>query len=189
LACDSLKEDVPRLEQATGVAHTERMNMQAYELFIIAAAIAVVTADGFLRLRIAPSRRDHLVDQLLSVFVAADDIAPTVKSIPELHPLANSLLKHFRQSFASRHIVRALAEAPRGITEEDLVQSFNELAARSGKRSLPSGALRKVIMILMGADFVKLSNGKFQMTELGWTLHSMLHSPAADQAAPERSFA
>ena len=150
--------------------------METYEFILIAVVLGVVAVDAIVRFRVAPGRRNRFVKQLLSVFVATENDSATEDATPETRSLADSLLKHFRQSFGSRHIVQILSEAPGGMTEKELEQRFSELATRSGKSSLPSNALRKVMLILMGASFVKLSDGKFQMTELGWALHSMLGS-------------
>ena len=162
--------------------------MEAYEFTLIAAALGVAAADAIIRLRVAPARRDRLLKQLLSVVHGSTAAPSRDDEQREVPSLADSLLKHFRQSFASRQVVHALAGVPGGMTEKELAERVNAFAVRSGKRSLPSNAVRKVIMILMGAGFVKLTNGRFRITDLGWELHAMLQTPR-DQAAAERSFA
>ena len=146
--------------------------MEAYHILLIAAALGVVATDALMRLRVAPERRDSIVDELLGVF-ARTGLPRTIEfTEPQLNTVADSLLKHFQQSFASRHIVHALVETPRGLTAKELEDTLNEIAKRSGKNSVPSSAVRKVAMILMGAGFVKLTDGRFEMTELGCALHS-----------------
>ena len=162
--------------------------MEAYHILLIAAALGVVATDALVRLRVAPERRDNIVDELLGVFVQTDVPRTIADTEPQSNTVADSLLKHFQQSFASRHIVRALVEAPHGLNVKELEDTLNEIAKRSGKNSLPSSAIRKVAMILMGAGFVKLTDGRFEMTELGWALHSMLRPTGRRQLA-DRSFA
>jgi hypothetical protein len=41
---------------------------------------------------------------------------------------------------------------------------------------LSINAIRRVIMILMGANLVDQRGGKFAMTGVGWTLHSRLET-------------
>lgn len=154
--------------------------MELYELLLIFFALAVVGTDAFVRLRLVPNRRDSYVGNILQAdFGPIGELGRFGKpEDPETHvePVANSLLMHFEQSFASRNIVKTLALAPSGLTERELEQRFSELTTEAGKRTLPSNAVRKVIMILMGADFVSLRNGKLAMTELGWKLHDLLQS-------------
>lgn len=161
--------------------------MEAYHVLLVAAAVGIIATDVLVRLRVAPDRRDRTLDELLCVF-AGTELPRTIEFEPQLNSVADSLLKHFQQSFASRHIVQALVETPRGLTSKELEDRLNEMAKRYGKSSVPSSAIRKVAMILMGAGFVKLTDGRFEMTELGCALHSMLRPTGRRQPA-ERSFA
>lgn len=151
--------------------------MQFHEILLITIAVAIVGVDMLIRLRLAPTRRDGWLQQLAFISLGVSPAASGAqKRETPVRPVAHSLLKYFEQSFASRHIVAALADAPRGMTQEELEGSFTDLASRNGKRALPPGAIRKVVRILKGADFVSLSGGKLQMTDLGWSLHALLRS-------------
>lgn len=161
--------------------------MEVYEFTLIAAALSVVAADAIIRLRLAPARRDRLLKQLLSVAHGSGEGASGEGEQREGPALTDSLLKHFQQSFTSRQIVQALAGAPSGMTQKELEERVNEFAVRSEERSLPSSAVRKVLMILMGAGFVRLADGRFRMTDIGWALDAMLRTPREQFA--ERRFA
>jgi hypothetical protein len=150
--------------------------MEIHQILLLTAVLGTVVADIAIRLRMGNGRRDDQVNALLTVLDPAEDepAGETMNSYAD--SLTESLLRYFQQSFVSRQVVSALACSPRGMTEKQLEQRFAELASRAGKRTVPSNALRKVIMILMGADFVRISEGRFKITEYGSALHSSLQS-------------
>jgi len=152
--------------------------MEPHGYILIAAAFVVVAADVMIRLRMTSARRERCVEDLLGMLESKDESSRARENskVSSGTALANSLLKCFNHSFASRQIVAVLADAPRGMTEKELEWRFAELAGHTGKRAVPAGAIRKVVMNLMSADLVGLSGGKLRTTDLGLALHNVLSS-------------
>lgn len=161
--------------------------MNTTEIIIVVAIVCIVAADIAVRLFIDRHNKDRLVEELLDILHAP---RPVSRSVPGLAPthlpsesLGEGLLRHFTQSWLSWRIVDILAASGTEVRESDIVAEINVVLIDSGRRSLPEVAIRKVIMILMGADFVTLRHGALSLTALGRHLHSVLDERR--RASPE----
>lgn len=158
----------------------------------VIALVAVVTADILVRLVIAPHRRDRWTESLLDSMIESKanrqskEVLPAAASLDEA--LGESLVRHFEQSATSRQVLAALAFREGGTHESDVLAAVNRQLARSRKRELPATAVRKVLMILMGADLAALRQGRLELTVAGKRLHSLLEVRSAD-TLPSAAFA
>jgi|EBPBio282013_DNA_FD.fasta_scaffold17183_1 hypothetical protein len=158
-------------------------------IFVI---VVVVAADMIVRLRIAPSRRDKFLEDLFESMTEPEPAehmsqvnhAPTVLD----HSLVESLLRHFELSAISRQILAALALRTVGMSEPEVVSAVNHQLARQRRQELPAAVVRKVIMILMGADLTALRQGQLEITNAGRHLHTILQERST-AATPAVSFA
>ncbi len=152
--------------------------MNTAEIILILVAAGLVAADIAVRLIIAPRNRDRWFGDLLDMlhepqpgFEAAPALAP---KLPPSESLGESLLRHFLQSSLSCRVVDILAASDRGMHEADIAATVNARLAESNRRLMPEAAVRKVVMILMGADFISLRHGLLSLTHLGRQLHQVL---------------
>lgn len=150
--------------------------MERTDIIILGIGFTVLLADILIRLVVFPRRKDQTLEQMCALLSPESQASVSPGPIEDLDPLAESLLRHFEQSYASRHLIKTLSKSPAGMCEKELELVLNREVAGAGKRELPTSAIRKVILILMGADFIRLQNGKLSITEMGWTLHSLLRS-------------
>jgi hypothetical protein len=88
--------------------------------------------------------------------------------------LAESLLRHFEQSATSRHVLAALTSRTNGMDEAEVLGAVNRELAHLHKQELPAVVVRKVVMILMGADLATLRQGQLELTTAGKRLHALL---------------
>ena len=152
--------------------------MNIAEIILILVAVGLVAADIAVRLIIAPRNRDRWVGELLDVL---HEPQPDVEAAPAIAPkllpsesLGESLLRHFTQSSLSCRIVEILAANGSGMHEAEIAAAANAQLAEKNRRPMPEAAVRKVVMILMGADFVSLRHGQLSLTHLGRQLHQVL---------------
>lgn len=158
----------------------------------IVAIVVVAVADIIVRLRIAPRRRDKFLEDLLESMTDPEPAermsqvnrAPTVLDVS----LVESLLRHFELSATSRHVLAALALRTEGMSEPEVVAAVNHQLARQRRRELPATVVRKIVMILMGADLTTIRQGKLEITNAGRHLHTILQARST-AAAPAAAFA
>jgi hypothetical protein len=149
----------------------------------VIAIVAVIGADIIVRLVIAPYRRDKWLESLLDSMIEqgsagrAAPVFPVAASLDEA--LRESLLRHFEQSATSRHVLAALAFRTDGTYESEVLAVVNRQLARLRKRELPASVVRKVVMILMGADLAVLRQGRLELTTAGKRLHALLEVRSA----------
>ena len=145
------------------------MEQNVYIVMIIAG---IVGLDIAVRVFLAPNRRDSFYESLLQIRdgllapknISAAGTAPTDASV------ADALVAYFQQSFTSRQVMAALATSTDGVAGRRLEQRVADHVAEKWKRKLPLTAIRRVIMILMGANLVDQQDGRFALTSLGWNL-------------------
>lgn len=158
----------------------------------VIALVAVVAADILVRLVIAPHRRDRWTESLLDSMIESkadareQPILPAAASLDDA--LGESLVRHFEQSATSRQVLAALAFRAGGTHESEVLTVVNQQLARSRRRELPAAVVRKVMMILMGADLAALRQGRLELTVAGKRLHALLEVRAAD-GLPSAAFA
>lgn len=153
-------------------------------IIAILVIAALVGADILVRLVIAPHRRDRFLEELM------DNLVETVPSVGEdiSQPTAvderigENLLRHFEQSAMSRRVLTALASRSEAMRERDVEAVVNHELVRSHKRPLPASVLRRIVMILMGANLVALRRGKLEITDSGKLLGSVLRARSANKA-------
>jgi hypothetical protein len=59
------------------------MNMQFHEYLLLTVALGVVAADAIIRLRVAATRRDNYIEELLDVFASNEKRSATRNTAPE----------------------------------------------------------------------------------------------------------
>ena len=157
------------------------------EVGIILGIIAILTVamiDIIVRLVIAPRRRDKFLENLLESMTEpepADQMSRAPHASAALNDsLAESLLRHFEQSATSRHVLAALTSRTSGMHESEVLAAVNRELAHLRKRELPAAVVRKVVMILMGADLAALSQGRLELTTAGKRLHALLQVRSTD---------
>jgi len=152
--------------------------MNIAEIVLVIAGVCILAADIAVRLVIAPHNKDRLVEDLLNILHEPHPVSNAVPGLAPTHlpseSLGEGLLRHFTQSWLSCRIVATLAASDAEMRESDIVAEINAVLIESGRRALPEVAVRKVLMILMGADFVTLRHGALSLTALGRHLHSVL---------------
>ncbi len=152
--------------------------MNTLEIILVLSVAAVVAVDIALRVVIAPHRKDKLVEELLdSLHEPCPEGAFVIEPKLTLFPsdgLRHALLKHFMQSALSCQVVEVLAGCGSGMNETEIARAVNARQTERDKRTMPEVAFRRVIMILMGADFVVLRRGVLSLTDLGRRLHKVL---------------
>lgn len=152
------------------------MNQQ--HIFWAAAAIAVVGLDIFVRLYRAPGRRDGFYRSLLETSEGVPQRGDVAGGADDAS-LGPALLEFFRQSFTSRHLANALAGAGGSMTGSELEKQVATEIAAKWNREMPINAIRRVIMILLGANLVEQRGDKLALTEAGWRLLEKIGPPAA----------
>ena len=158
----------------------------------IVAIVGVAVADIIVRLRIAPRRRDKFLADLMESMTEPEPAehmsqvnrAPTVLD----DSLVESLLRHFELSSTSRHVLAALALRTEGMSEPEVVSAVNHQLARQRSRELPAAVVRKIVLILMGADLTTIRQGRLEITNAGRHLHTILQARST-AAAPAAAFA
>lgn len=150
--------------------------MNTAEIVLILVAVGMVAADLAVRLAIAPHKQDHLVADLLDILHEPEITSETAlpREFSPSQSLGESLLRHFTQSSLSCRIVDVLAASDTGMHEADITAAVNAELIEKRRRPLPEAAVRKVVMILMGADFVSLRHGLLFLTDLGRQVHRVL---------------
>lgn len=161
-------------------------------IFGIVAIVGVAVADIIVRLRIAPRRRDKFLEDLLESMTEPELAEPSspVNHAPTVidDSLVESLLRHFELSVISRHVLAALALRTEGMSEPEVVSAVNHQLARQRRRELPATVVRKIVMILMGADLTALRLGRLEITNAGRHLHTILQARST-AATPAVAFA
>lgn len=148
------------------------------EIIIVLAAIGILTADIVVRLFIAPRKRERFVADLLNIMYEPG--VPAASAAMHVHPnhlwdaLGEGLLRHFTQSWLSCRILEILAASKPGMCEMDILTEINLALVEKGRQPLPEVAVRKVLMILLGADFVTLHHGTLSLTGQGRNLHRVV---------------
>lgn len=148
-------------------------------VYLIIIAIAVVGLDIALRIFVHPRRRDRFYQALVEMQtgVAARERRGKTASAFRDESLAEALLSYFHQSFTSRQVMAALAASNDGMDGKELEQQIAEHVSQRWNRDLPTNVIRRVIMILMGANLVSLRNDKFALTDVGWTVFRKTKNP------------
>ncbi len=158
----------------------------------IIVLVVVVAADIIVRLVIAPHRRDQWTESLLDSMIESEPTARDARVLPAAasldDALGESLVRHFEQSATSRQVLAALAYRSEGMHESEVQEAVNGLLAQERKRELPAAVVRKVVMILMGADLAALRQGRLELTVAGKRLHALLEVRSAD-VLPSAAFA
>ena len=150
--------------------------MELTHIYVAMIAIIVIGIDIVIRLRVAPQGRDAFYKALIEMGAGMRSERRLSPMEDEQLSLSHALLRVFQESFTSRQVIAALAKSPDGLEGEELEQHVRESAVQQWNRPLSINAIRRVIMILMGANLVDQRDGKFAMTGVGWTLHSRLES-------------
>lgn len=175
LAIARSQSPVARL--AYGSLKATRMNLA--EIILCVTAIVVVAADIIVRLMIAPHRNhkfiEDLCDGITELQPATELKAMDRAAEPTVGRLEESLLRHFEQSTVSREVLKTLASQARGMSEAEVLAAVNHRLAQKRRRELRAAIVRKVVMILMGADFVVLRDGSLWITDVGKHLNACLH--------------
>jgi hypothetical protein len=153
--------------------------METTHIYILTIAIIVVAIDILVRVRVAPRGRDAFYKALIEMGAGMPSERRLSPMDEEQLSLARALLQVFQESFASRQVITALAKAPDGLNGKQLEDHVRDVAVQKYNRPLSINAIRRVVMILMGANIVDLRDGKFGMTGVGWTLHSRLETETA----------
>ena len=146
------------------------MNQQ--HIYLVIVAIAVVALDIFVRLYFARTRRDSFYKSLLEMQAGLSARTSMSKPAADQNDdsLSEALLTYFKQSFTSRQVMTALATSVDGMPGRELEKQIAEHVAEKWNRELSINAIRRVIMILTGANLVDLRDGKFALTKVGWNL-------------------
>ena len=149
-------------------------------IFLCVVASAAVAADAIVRLMIAPHRRNNfledLMDTLMETDVATQGAEKGCSSAKSIEELSENLFRHFEQSAISRNVLEVLALRDEGLDEIGILEAVNHRLAERQKRELPQTVIRKIVMILMGADMIALRNGSLQITDAGRQLNALLHA-------------
>ncbi|MBE0543116.1 MAG: hypothetical protein IH623_17355 [Verrucomicrobia bacterium] len=158
----------------------------------IVVIVVVAVADIIVRLRIAPRRRDKFLENLLESMTEPEP-AERMSQVNRVatvldESLVENLLRHFELSATSRHVLAALALRTEGMSEPEVVSAVNHQLARQCGRELPATAVRKIVMILMGADLTTIRQGRLEITNAGRHLHTILQARSTS-AAPVSAFA
>ena len=150
----------------------------------ISAIIAVALLDIIVRLMVAPRRREKFLENLLDSMVEpepANQLPPAPHASAALDDsLAESLLRHFEQSATSRHVLAALTSRAGGMPEAEVLAAVNGQLVRRRKRELPAAVVRRVVMILRGAELAALHQGRLELTIAGKRLHALLQVRSTD---------
>ncbi|HUS37056.1 MAG TPA: hypothetical protein VM680_17050 [Verrucomicrobiae bacterium] len=150
--------------------------MELTHIYIAIAAIIVIGIDIGVRLRVAPRGRDAFYKALIEMGAGMRSERRLSPIEDEQLSLSHALLQVFQESFTSRQVIAALAKSPDGLEGKELEQHVRESAVEQWNRPLSINAIRRVILILMGANLVDQRDGKFAMTGVGWALHSRLET-------------
>lgn len=142
------------------------------------AIVAVALLDIIVRLVVAPRRRDKYVESLLDSMTEVEPSdqrsrAPRASAVLD-DSLGEGLLRHFEQSSTSRHVLSALSSRQCGMHESEVLAAVNRELAHLRKQQLPPAVVRKVVMILMGADLAALRQGRLELTIPGKRLNALL---------------
>lgn len=144
----------------------------------VTAIIVMIAAATIVRLVAAPHPRVEWMESLLDSMIGPGSAVRNERLFPSAacldEALGESLVRHFEQSAISRHVLAALAFRNDGMHEAKVQQVVNARLAQERKRELPTAVVRKVVMILMGANLVTLRQGKLQLTTAGKRLHALL---------------
>lgn len=141
------------------------------DIYLSLIAIAVIALDIIVRVFIYPGRRDRFYQALLEMqsgMPARRNVVRHELAVDE--PLSEALLTYFQQSFTSRQVMTALALDPGGLPGKQLEQQIADHVAKKWNRHLSLNAIRRVLMILVGANLVEIRDGKFALTGIGWKL-------------------
>jgi hypothetical protein len=146
------------------------MNQQ--DIFLVIIAITVAALAVFVRIYRAPDRLDVFYKALLEMGagLSARERASTTAPPETDDSVSHALLEYFQQSFTSRQVMTALATSVDGIPGKQLEEQIADHVAEKWNRELSTNGIRRVIMILTGANLVESRNGKFVLTKLGWNL-------------------
>jgi hypothetical protein len=160
-------------------------------IYIIIVAIVVVSLDIVVRVFISPRRRDRFYQALLEMqagVAAARSNNKRAQSSQD-ESLAQALLTYFQQSFTTRQVMAALATSADGVAGRELERQISERVAEQWNRQLSTNAIRRVIMILVGADLIEARNGKFALTNVGWNVFRKTKNASGPRwyEAPSRS--
>jgi hypothetical protein len=148
--------------------------MDQKDIYLVVVAIVVVALDIIVRVKgvgVARDKREWFYKSLLEMqagLSARNHISKVTSPHDDL--LAHALLAYFQQSFTSRQVMAALATSVDGMEGRQLEKQIAARVAEKWNRELSINAIRRVIMILMGANLVDLRDGKFALTNVGWNL-------------------
>ncbi len=158
--------------------------MNKTELFVCLLAVGLIACDLLVRLRTHRHRKDRFIESLFDTLLqpallpqsSTKSPVPKPANLPTPESLAENLLRHFQQSAVSRLVLRILALQQGGAAEAGLLAEVNQHLVQTGKRALPPAVVRRVVMILMGADLVALNQGRLEITNAGRQLNTLLEA-------------
>ncbi len=131
---------------------------------------------------LAPRRRDlfleGLMDTLIEANAATQDTKPGHVEAISIEQLSGNLFRHFERSTISRNVLEVLATRDEGLNETGLLEAVNHGLAQKQKCELPQTVIRKVVMILEGADMIALRQGNLRLTDAGRQLNALLQTRA-----------
>ena len=141
-------------------------------IYLIIISAGIVGLSIAVRLFLARDRCGGFYESLLPIQegLSSRNKASEPAPVPADDTLASALIIYFQQSFTSRQVMAALASSPDGVPGRRLEQQIVDHVAETWKRKVPLTAVRRVIIILMGANLVGQQNGRFVLTNLGWNL-------------------
>lgn len=149
-------------------------------IFLCVVAIAVVAADAIVRLVLAPRSRDAFLEKLIDTLIETDAATQGAtrdhSDARSIEQLSENLLRHFEQSAISRNVLEVLAIRDEGLNEIGILEAVNHRLVEKHKRELPQTVIRKIVMVLMGADMIALRNGSLQITDAGRQLNALLQA-------------
>jgi hypothetical protein len=158
----------------------------------IFSLFAVIAAGIIARLVVTPYRRSKWVERLLDNMIEPASVAragPRFLAAALMDDaLGESLVRHFEQSALSRQVLTTLAFRTDGMHTSEIRQALNKMLAQERKRELPASVVRRVVMILMGANLATLRQRKLQLTTAGRRLHALLQVRSTS-ALPSPAFA
>lgn len=109
----------------------------------------------------------NIIDDLFSSREKNDPVPRRVSRSAPREELLEALLLFFEQINVARKILKALYEADRPLTDGQAFDATNNVITQDGGRRLDDHVIRKVLMILMGANLVVKRDDLLQLTPTG----------------------
>lgn len=151
-------------------------------IILCAFAILVVVTSVVVRLVLAPRRRNLFLESLMDILIDTDGATQDPKPGPaeaiSIEQLSDNLFRNFERSTIFRNVLEVLATRDEGLNETGLLEAVNHGLAQKQKCELPETVIRKVVMILEGADMIALRRGNLRLTDAGRQLNALLQTRA-----------